>query len=333
MNFKIAQAENEEDWDFFFDLSFETLKILRKSWYDKLVSDNPNGLEEELLAAHRKEMEEFSDFKDPKTRVFIATSDGGQRCGYLWMGERNSEDAWDFQKPQWIYDIVVDPKFQGNGLGKMLMVKAEEFAREMNRDIGLFVHEDNTSAINLYKKENYFIKCIPMSKKISEEVSQKTIEGYSIRELNGKDISMIRELGLFSYKEMVKISKDVPEAQVATKYDEYYEKINNSEKNYSTFVTETSEGDIVGFVTVEVASFNDKVGVIHDSAIDETHKKAEHTEVLIAQAESWSKSNDLSVLYYLLNTNDVISQESLQSLGFGVPGYFMEKDLFRDLPV
>ncbi len=177
MNFKITQAKNEDDWNFFYKLSYETLKLLRKSMYDQLVNGNPNKSDDELLAANKKEMEEYCDFEDPKSRVFIATEDSGVRCGYLWMSERNSEDTWDFRKPQWIYDIVVDPKFRGNGLGKMLMEKAEEFAQEMNRDIGLFVHEDNTSAINLYKKEDYFVKCIPMSKKVSEEISLLGIEG------------------------------------------------------------------------------------------------------------------------------------------------------------
>ena len=58
MAFFIKQADKEGDWDFFFDLSFKTLKALRKSHYDQLVKDNPDKSDNELLAAHRKEMEE-----------------------------------------------------------------------------------------------------------------------------------------------------------------------------------------------------------------------------------------------------------------------------------
>ncbi|MGY5853378.1 MAG: hypothetical protein RTU92_07435 [Candidatus Thorarchaeota archaeon] len=96
----IRVAEGEEDWNFFFRLSFDTLKALRKTFYDQLVENNLGKSDDELLEAHRKEMEEYSDFKSPSVRVFIAESSDGTRCGYLWMGLRNSEDYWDFQKPQ-----------------------------------------------------------------------------------------------------------------------------------------------------------------------------------------------------------------------------------------
>jgi ribosomal protein S18 acetylase RimI-like enzyme len=331
MNFTIAQADNDEDWGFFFDLSYKTLKILRKSFYDQLVKNNPGKSEAELLEVNKKEMEDYAKFHDPKTRVYIATNDDGYYCGYLWMGERNSEDTWDFQRPQWIYDIVVHPEFQGKGLGKMLMEKAEEFAKEMQRDIGLFVHENNKAAINLYKKENYFVKCIPMSKKVSENVSALTIDGYSIKESEDNDTSVIRQLGLASYREMVRISKDIPDAQITIKYDELGEMVKNSDKKHRTFVVETSDSKIVGFLAVSVAEFSDQVAIIYDSAFDADHLEKGIVEALVIESEVWSRTNGMSTLYYLLHTSDDISQENLQSLGFGIPGYFMEKDLFRDV--
>jgi ribosomal protein S18 acetylase RimI-like enzyme len=331
MNFTITQAESDEDWDFFFDLSYKTLKILRKSFYDQLVKDNPGKSDDELLEANRKEMEEYADFQNPKTRVFVATNDDGFYCGYLWMGERNSEDTWDFQRPQWIYDIVVHPEFQGNGLGKMLMEKAAEFAKEMNRDIGLFVHEDNKPAINLYKKMNYFVKCTPMSKNVSKNVSALKIDGYSIRKSEDSDTSSVRALGLASYREMVRISKDVPDAQIEAKYNEFSEKIRNSDKEYCSFVVESKDGKIVGFLVVSVSEFSDQVAIIYDSSFDSEHRESGIVEALIVEAESWSSAHNLPTLYYLLNTNDDVSQENLQSLGFVIPGYFMEKDLFRDV--
>jgi ribosomal protein S18 acetylase RimI-like enzyme len=331
MGFTIMQAESKEDWDFFFDLSFRTLKILRKSFYDQLEKDNPEKSEEELLAANRKEMEDYADFQNPKTRVFIATNDDGYYCGYLWMGERNSEDTWDFQRPQWIYDIVVHPEFQGNGLGKMLMKKGEVFAKEMKRDIGLFVHEENKPAISLYKKMDYFVKCTPMSKNVSKNVSTLKIDDYSIRKFEDSDTSAVRMLGLASYREMVRISKDIPDAQIDTKYDEFSEKIRNSDKEHCVLVVETNDGKIVGFLVVSVSEFSSQVAIIYDSSFDAEHKERGIVEALITEAESWSSTNNLPTLYYLLNTNDVVSRENLQSLGFVISGYFMEKDLFRDV--
>ena len=67
MKFSIQQAKTDTDWDFFFALSFETLKTManRRSMYDQLVEANPGMSDAELLAANRKEMGEYTDFSDP----------------------------------------------------------------------------------------------------------------------------------------------------------------------------------------------------------------------------------------------------------------------------
>jgi len=331
MNFIVNRAEHEEDWNFFYSLSFETLKVHRKPNYDQLVNSNPDKSDSELLAAHRKALKEYFDFESPQARVFIAVNDDGTRCGYLWMGERSNADYWDFQKPQWIYDIVVDPRFQRNGLGKILLREAEKFALEMHRDLGLNVYEENTSAINLYRKEGYLIKCIPMSKKLPEEVSEEIIDGYSIRELSEDDAFAVRTLGLTSYHNMVKYSKDIPDDQVIIKYDEYLEKINKIDGNHCTFVAESDDGEVVGFVFVGGTTFSDKVGEIYDSAVGSTHKDTGIVEALIAQAEFWTSTNNMSILYYLLHSYDDITQELLESHGYTASGFFMEKDLARKI--
>ena len=130
-------SAEKDDWDFFFKLSYETLKTLRKNIYDNLIEDNLGKSDEELEKLNREEMENYFDFSDSTSRVFIVKHENGTRCGYLWMGLRNSEDPWDIQRPQWIYDIVVVPEFYGNGLGRMLMTAAEEFSKELNLNIAI----------------------------------------------------------------------------------------------------------------------------------------------------------------------------------------------------
>ena len=333
MEFSIRQAETDADWDFFFSLSFETLKSIanRRPMYNQLLETNPGKSDTELLEASRKELEEYTDFSDPKSRVFIAISDTGEYSGYLWMGERNSMDHWDFQKPQWIYDIVVSPKFRGNGLGKLLMRKSEEFACQQNRNLGLFVHEDNKSAINLYKSEGYLIKNIPMSRKLVEELAEPKIEGFSVREGTREDITSINELGLVSYRRMVRLSKDIADERIRTKYDEYHEEFEKIEREKSIFVVETLDGAMAGYILVSVPGFSDKVGLIYDSGIASEYDSTNITRALISRAASWCTMNDLSTLYYLLHVQDDISQQDLQNLGFVVPGFFMEKDLIRSV--
>ncbi len=331
MSFDIRVAESEEDWDFFFRLSFDTLKTLRKTFFDQLVKDNLGKSDDELLKAHRKEMEEYSDFKSSTVRVFIAESNDGTRCGYLWMGLRNSEDYWDFQRPQWIYDIVVVNEFRGKGLGKKLMRKAEEFATEFGVDIGLFVHEDNKSAIRLYETEGYLVKCIPMSRRLPEDIADVKLEDISIRKSESTDEIKIRGLGLKSFKNMVFFSKDVSEYRIITKYEEFLGKFDPADGKHCKYVAETSDNRIVGYIWIGVASFNEKIGNVYDFAVDHEHKDTEVGKALITQAESWSKENGLLTSYFLLHTDDDISQETLSSLGYGVPGYFMEKDLSRTI--
>jgi len=329
MRSSIRQAENEKDWDFFFNLSFETLKLLRKSNYDQLVSENPGKSDAELLMAHRKEVEDYADFSDPKSKVFIAENDAGEYIGYLWMGERKAIDCWDFQKPQWIFDVVVLPKFRGNGLGRLLMQQAEKFAVQQNRNLGLLVHEDNKSAINLYKSEGYLVKNIPMSLKLGEIPTEAG--DYMIREGTKKDIASVKKIGLISYTRMVRLSKDIPDEEIRAKYDEYHEEFEKIDRKKCTFVIESADGSIAGYILVMVPEFSDKVGLIYDSGIASEHKSDEIVKTLITRAASWCKMNSLSTLYYLLHVEDDISQQNLQDFGFVIPAFFMEKVLFRTL--
>lgn len=333
MIFFIRQAGTDADWDFFFKLSFETLRSManRRPMYDQLVEANPGTTDTEVMAANRKEMEEYTDFSDPKSRVFIAKNEVGEYCGYLWMGERNSTDHWDFQKPQWIYDIVVDPKFRGNGLGKLLMREAEEFALQQDRNLGLFVHGDNESAINLYISEGYIIKDTPMSRKLAEKLVEPESKGYLIREGVKDDIVSIKELGLRSFRRMVKLSKDIADEQIQRRFDEYHEEFERNEREKSTFVLETSEGVMIGYILVGVSGFSDKVGLIYDAGMASGYKNDDTVRALVSRTASWCVMNDLSTLYYLLHVQDDISQQDLQHLGFAVPGFFMEKVLVRSL--
>ncbi|NOY37933.1 MAG: GNAT family N-acetyltransferase [Chlorobi bacterium] len=51
-----------------------------------------------------------------------------------------------------LHHMGVLPEFQGNGLSHVLMKKCLEFAREMQTQIKLEVHQTNKIARNLYKK-------------------------------------------------------------------------------------------------------------------------------------------------------------------------------------
>lgn len=325
MNFHVDVAK-KEDMDFFFNLSFETLKALRKNVYDKLVEDNPEKSDDDMLKLYREEMEGYFDFDDPTSRVFIMKREDSMRCGYLWMGLRNSEDPWDIQRPQWIYDIVVAPEFQGHGLGKMLMKSAEEYSKELNRNIGLFVHADNEHAIALYDKTGYRVKVIPISKRLTQEfTAPKNSSKLLIR--NEQESEEVRRFELERFKRKVLFSQDAEDEKIENMYKEYLGKYIADSKNHLRLEAISEEDTLVGSVWTGVSDFNDQIAMIYNLSIISQSANDDLYKVLVQSVEKWAKESGYSTLYTLLHSEDDMDAEMFKSMGYTVPGFFMEKKL------
>lgn len=328
MKFQIQRAETDEDWDFFFKLGFEMLKVLRRFMYDPLVEKNPDASEKELLNFHRKETEEYFDFSKPDARVFIAKTDDDVPCGYLWMGGRNSKDVWDTENPQWIYDIVVDPAFRGHGLGNKLMQKGEDFAREMNLNLGLFVHSDNAPAIALYEKLEYRIKQVPISKKLDTINTTGSPESsFTIREEQKADYDAIQTAELERFSKKVQFSVDVDDDAAKKLYEEHIKKFSKDQEKHQRFVVFTKTGEFVGVIWVGNSGFHEEVAMIHELVIDPVHDKQVVGGLLIDSAEKWAKNAEFSSIYMLLHTKDDLDLDFFKMRNYKVPGFFMEKRL------
>lgn len=119
----------------------EAAKIAKQD-FDKLL---PHGL----------------DTKD--AYLFTAKNEEGENLGYLWFsvkGEGRSKRAF-------IYDIIIEDKFRGQGHGKKLMLLLEEEAKKIHVNrIGLHVFGFNERAIKLYKSLGYDTTDLQMEKKI-----------------------------------------------------------------------------------------------------------------------------------------------------------------------
>jgi len=328
MKFKIRKADTGADWDFFFKLGFETAKVLRKFVLDPFMKDNPDASDEEIARLYRKETEEYFDFSKPDARVFIAKTDNGIPCGYLWMGGRNSKDVWDTESPQWIYDIVVDPAFRGHGLGRKLMQKAEEFARELNLNLGLFVHSDNTPAIALYEKMDYKIKQIPISKKL-EPINTIEVhdDSFTIREEQEKDQVRIQIAELERFTEKVRFSFDADSVMIKKLYDEHIGKYSKHDEKHQRLVALTKIGDFVGSIWVGSSGFQENVAMIHELVIDPANDKQLVGNLLIDSAEKWAKNTEFSTIYLLLHAREILDLDFFKKRNYKVPGFFMEKRL------
>ncbi|HAY85034.1 MAG TPA: hypothetical protein DCY42_08960 [Chloroflexi bacterium] len=98
-------------------------------------------------------------------QVFMARHPKVQQAGYVWVGQVGS--TFTGKNQAFIINLYVDPEFRGQGIGSVLMRKAEEWARLHNLDrIGLSVAVHNRVAVELYEKEGYIAETVRMYKLI-----------------------------------------------------------------------------------------------------------------------------------------------------------------------
>jgi len=331
MKFYVRELQNEDDWDFFFDLSFKTMKAMRKFVLDDLLKDNPDvnpNDDATLLELHRKEMNDYFDFDDSKSKVFIAEKEDGVRCGYLWMGNRNSRDAWDVENQQWIYDIVVDPKFYGNGIGRLLLERAEEFSSELNLNLGLFVHSDNSPAIALYKKSGYSIKQIPNSKVFKVNSQNTSIsDDFTIREIQDDEFDTIVKKEFDQFKRKVEFSFAADTEVEMKLHQENLERYFNDEEKHQRFVVLAKNDEIIGTIWVGSSGFNKLIAKIHEITIDSQNQRSKIGESLVNSAEKWARAAKFTGIYILLHSTDILDVDFFKEKGYKTPGFFMEKRL------
>ncbi len=331
MKFYVRELQDNDDWDFFFDLSFKTMKAMRQFVLDDLLKNNPDvnpNDDPTLLELHRKEMNDYFDFDDPKAKVFIAEKEDGVRCGYLWMGNRNSRDAWDVENQQWIYDIVVDPKSYGNGIGKLLLERAEEFSSELNLNLGLFVHSDNSPAIALYKKSGYSIKQIPNSKVFKVNSQNASIsDDFTIREMQDDEYDTIVKAEFDQFKKKVEFSFAADTEAEMKLHQDNLEKYFNDEEKHQRFVVLAKNNEIIGTIWVGSSGFNKLIAKIHEITIDSQNQRDKIGESLVNSAEKWARAAKFTGIYILLHSTDILGVDFFKERGYKTPGFFMEKRL------
>ena len=73
----------------------------------------------------------------------------------------------DCAKTGSIIELIVNHNLRGNGVGKMLLEKLEQYFKDINcKRINIEVFGPNKSALNFYTKNDYTIRDIIVSKKI-----------------------------------------------------------------------------------------------------------------------------------------------------------------------
>ncbi len=95
---------------------------------------------------------ELLDFltKEHQSDTYIFNGEDGL-AGYLSLVDTSRENALE------VLNIGVDPKFQGKGYGKKMMLFAEEIAKENNRQKMKLVTTENNPAVKFYESLGYGI--------------------------------------------------------------------------------------------------------------------------------------------------------------------------------
>lgn len=92
--------------------------------------------------------------EDPDTYIFIAENENNMPLGFIHI--QTGSDYYNKVKHGHISDIIVAPGAEGHGIGRILMSKAEEWARTQEfRWLTLSVFAQNVRARELYKNLGY----------------------------------------------------------------------------------------------------------------------------------------------------------------------------------
>jgi ribosomal protein S18 acetylase RimI-like enzyme len=103
--------------------------------------------------------------KRENIETFIAEDERHRRVGHVLVGQ-NSNPMIGLTIG-FIYDIYVEEKFRGKGIGKLLMDKAEGYCRKRGYSrIALGVSTANDSAVRLYNRTGFKPERMTMAKEI-----------------------------------------------------------------------------------------------------------------------------------------------------------------------
>jgi GNAT superfamily N-acetyltransferase len=90
----------------------------------------------------------------PQTAIFIAEDDQGVAFGFVHL--QTGKDYYYHEAHGHIANIIVAPHGEGHGVGRVLMAKAEEWARSQGfRWLTLSVFAQNLHAREVYQRLGY----------------------------------------------------------------------------------------------------------------------------------------------------------------------------------
>jgi ribosomal protein S18 acetylase RimI-like enzyme len=129
------------------DTNFVESLVPRFSEFDLPIWRQKDEINNTNLASLKKAMET----PDPGSAIYIAEDETGKRAGFLHL--QTQTDYFNGKNVGYISDLAVEAAFEGQGIGRILLEKAEEWARaEGCHLLSLYVFSNNSRARKLYEK-------------------------------------------------------------------------------------------------------------------------------------------------------------------------------------
>ena len=137
------------------DNELDTYAELSRQDYARTLESQAGAPREHALEKARTDLERlWPDGRPGAGQLIFRVEDEetGQAYGYLWLAEREISG----RRVIWIYDVSIDERFRGRGLGRetMRLAEAEAKVRGLDR-IDLNVFGGNDVARGLYRSLGY----------------------------------------------------------------------------------------------------------------------------------------------------------------------------------
>jgi ribosomal protein S18 acetylase RimI-like enzyme len=143
MNFYIRPIQSS-DRDFILSLAPRFSEFDLPEWRSPVDIDH---------ASHIR-LERALQIPEPGSTFFLAEDEGGKPAGFIHL--QTQIDYFNGQDFGYIADLAVDTSFEGQGAGRALMKKAEEWATEQGYFLlTLNVFGGNTRARELYERSGF----------------------------------------------------------------------------------------------------------------------------------------------------------------------------------
>ncbi|UTR05898.1 GNAT family N-acetyltransferase [Alkalihalobacillus sp. LMS6] len=149
------------------------IRPFEKKDTEKLLGLSSRFLEFQLLqhrdklAMEKKQNELLEDAIQHRAHQLFVAEEDDQFLGYLEIGLQ--QDFFTKEQQVYIAGIATTSEAQGRGVGKELMTKAEQWAREQGvKTIVLDVFKANEHAVRFYEYAGYQQEIVKMTKTIED---------------------------------------------------------------------------------------------------------------------------------------------------------------------